>query len=58
MGTVIIICPSTGKPLSTGVAMDRAIFENPTITIADTTTHCPHCGVGHTWNKAGATLQD
>ncbi len=50
MPSLMIHCPKTGKPLSTGINMDAASFASSTLT--DNTTTCPHCGQPHTWNKA------
>jgi hypothetical protein len=59
MGQLMITCPVTGKPLSTGFAMDRKTFEDPSNEFEDNTIGpCPHCGQSHTWSKKDAFYQD
>jgi hypothetical protein len=59
MGKLMIRCPNTGKPLFTGIAIDRATFENPTNVFRNNTVGpCPHCGQMHTWSKEDAFVSD
>lgn len=55
MGNVVIDCPVTGKPVRTGIGMDRASFEGSALT--NNQVDCPHCGQVHTWSKADARLE-
>jgi len=51
-GRVMITCPTTGRPLPTGMVMSvdafvaSALSTNPVI--------CPHCAKPHTWSKSDA----
>jgi hypothetical protein len=47
MPTLYIKCPSTGKPVSTGISVPlnsdrKGLFQN--------TVQCPHCKKMHTWD--------
>ena len=54
---VMITCPNTGKPVPTGIGMNKASWA--TTTLADNTVgECPHCGQTHTWSKEDAYLED
>lgn len=55
MPRIMIKCPTTGKPVPTGMDFDRQTFENATLT--NNATGCPHCQQTHTWNKADAYLE-
>lgn len=48
-----INCPSTGKPLSTGIAVRDRDF-NRDVFKANTIGPCPHCGDSHTWDGKDA----
>ncbi len=52
MGMVMITCPTTKKPLPTGIAMDKASFNSSTLT--NNSVSCPHCGKMHVWSKKDA----
>lgn len=52
---VMIRCPETGKPLSTGLSMDAGSFESSTL--ENDSVECPHCGKTHTWSKEDAFLE-
>jgi hypothetical protein len=53
---IVIDCPSTGKPLATGLAMDPQSFASSKL--ADILTDpCPHCGQMHTWGTQDAYLE-
>ncbi len=46
MGALMITCPNTGQPISTGIEPDEYSLKQ----IADgpTRTRCPFCGLDHT----------
>jgi hypothetical protein len=54
VGALMITCPNTGKPISTGIETDEYSLNQ----IADvpTRTRCPFCGLDHTWWKREAWL--
>lgn len=56
MGMVMIKCPTTGKPVPTGIGMDKGSFEGSSLT-DNTVASCPHCGADHTWSKSDAYLE-
>jgi hypothetical protein len=56
MPEVLINCPSTGKPIDTGIALSKQLFESTTM--RENTVHCPHCQQMHTWNKEDAYLEE
>jgi hypothetical protein len=56
MGLVVIKCPSTGKEVPTGFAMDKASFASSSMSGNSFT--CPACRKQHTWNKADATVKE
>jgi hypothetical protein len=46
-GVLVVTCPTTGKDFSTGIQTDES-----SLAIAPqgmTRSHCPHCGVWHSW---------
>jgi hypothetical protein len=53
---LLITCPTTGRPISTGIETDGYSLQQ----IADVPshTHCPFCGLNHTWWKREAWLAD
>jgi endogenous inhibitor of DNA gyrase (YacG/DUF329 family) len=54
MGTVMVTCPITGKPISTGIETEAEVLDHlPTIEAA---VHCPHCGEKHFWTRDHARL--
>jgi hypothetical protein len=55
MGQVMIECVNTGKPLSTGIEMDKDSFENAGL--SENWVDCPHCGDSHNWSKSDAWLE-
>jgi hypothetical protein len=57
MRTVTIMCPQTGKQVSTGVEMDLRAFQSlpPSRHFI---SHCWLCGHEHEWSKRWATLRD
>jgi hypothetical protein len=51
---ILINCPSTGKPILTGLAANKATFVDTMIQRHQTL--CPHCGATHVWSKKDAHL--
>jgi endogenous inhibitor of DNA gyrase (YacG/DUF329 family) len=49
MPMLTIKCPNTGKPVITGISMDKQSFATATLT--DNSVSCPHCGQAHVWTK-------
>lgn len=49
-GELMILCPVTGKPLLTGMILNKASFD--VIEIDANSVKCPHCFQIHKWNKA------
>jgi hypothetical protein len=57
MGKVMIKCPSTAEPMTTGIRMSAEALE--TAEMSDNTIEpCPHCGEAHTWDKTDAWVED
>jgi hypothetical protein len=56
VGALMIMCPNTGQPISTGIETDEYSLKQ----IADvpTRTRCPLCGLDHTWWKREAWLAE
>ena len=52
MGAISITCPTTGKPVSTGMTMEPESFYRSVLT--GTSVKCPHCGITHIWSKVDA----
>ena len=52
MARIMIVCPSTGKYISAGIAMDRMSFES--CEMSGNQVGCPECGEVHTWDKKDA----
>ena len=54
MASLMIKCPHTGQPISTGIETDEYSLNQ----IADVPgrTRCPICGLDHTWWKREAWL--
>ena len=55
MPRVLISCPNSGKPVYTGVSLDRAEFDRAEI--GTQRVVCPACGETHAWQKADARLE-
>jgi hypothetical protein len=53
----MINCPNTGKPIFTGVSMDRYSFEQDNKAFSDTGASCTECGEVHPWQKQDAFLE-
>ena len=56
MAMVTIICPETGRPVSTGIETDTETFERLPNAYAE--LKCPLCGRLHRWRKSDAALVD
>jgi hypothetical protein len=54
---IMIRCPETGEPVSTGLSMEKETFEFAEFT-GETLSPCPACGQAHEWGKEDAFLQD
>ena len=51
---VMIKCPSTGKPVKTGMSMNKYSFQKALIGAHE--VRCPHCGQIHVWSKKDTHL--
>lgn len=51
MPMLMIKCPSTGKPVPTGIVWDLATIDSLKLETNAQVT-CPHCKQEHSWNKA------
>jgi hypothetical protein len=59
VGRIMIKCPVTGKPLPTGIGIDKKSWENPSNQFSNNQIGpCPHCGQMHTWSKKDAYYED
>ena len=54
MAVITILCPRTGKQVSTGIETTRDNFE--AMPMVSATMRCWVCGGEHTWSKRWATL--
>jgi hypothetical protein len=54
MGVITILCPRTGKQVSTGIEIDRLHFDRMRETRFTMT--CWLCGSEHVWSKRWATF--
>ena len=57
MGTVSVMCPQTGKQVSTGLELDRLGFTALPLT-RHFAFHCWICGREHEWTRRWATLHE
>ena len=57
MGTVTVMCPQTGKQVSTGLELDRLAFTALPLT-RHFVFHCWICGREHEWTRRWATFCD
>jgi len=56
MGNVVIVCPHSGREISTGIEMDAESFGKlPDVAVR---SRCPDCGMQHAWWTREAKLQD
>jgi len=56
MGFVMIRCPATGRPISTGIAIDRRSFDATPVFYSQ--TFCPLCRSEHQWFAKEAWVQE
>ena len=56
VGAISIRCPTTGKPVSTGMSMEPASFYRSVLT--GNSVKCPHCGTTHIWSKSEAIFDE
>ena len=56
VGALMIRCPNTGQPISTGIETDEYSLKQ--IEDVPASTRCPFCGLDHTWWKREAWLAD
>jgi hypothetical protein len=56
VGALMIMCPNTGQPISTGIETDEYSLKQ--IVDVPTRTRCPLCGLDHRWWKREAWLAD
>ncbi len=54
MATVMVKCPETGQPISTGIVTDRASFASTPVFFAH--VYCPFCRTKHEWFAKDAWL--
>jgi hypothetical protein len=54
MGAIMIRCPTTGQPVTTGIETDSYSFKQ----LPDVLSHsqCPLCGCEHSWWKHEAWI--
>jgi len=55
MNRILIKCPTTGRMIYRGFAMDPKIFEASPV--EENPVECPACGKTHTWTKRDAYLE-
>jgi hypothetical protein len=55
MRRLMIECPKTGEPVSTGVSMESDEFD--LVEIEGKEFGCPACGETHFWDKPDAFLE-
>lgn len=49
MPALMIKCPETGLPITTGISVDEKSFESSSF--SGNQVDCPYCGKMHTWSK-------
>ena len=56
MSSVMIRCPTTGKPVSTEIEIEPSVFRQ----LPEVESHmlCPACGQDHAWVKSSAWLEN
>ncbi len=54
MGVITILCPRTGRQVSTGVELDRTAFN--AMPVRQSEMRCWVCGGVHSWSKRWATF--
>jgi hypothetical protein len=56
MGLVMIRCPTTGRPIPTGLKVDRSSFSSTPVFFSR--TRCPICRVNHEWFAKDAWVRE
>jgi hypothetical protein len=56
MGELMIRCPKTGKPVTTGIHMERARFRSMSVFFSS--SFCQSCRILHEWFAASAWVCD
>lgn len=56
MAMVVIRCPATNLPVSTGLFIERTAFEPANLSEEDRRLKCPLCGELHLWTGEEAYL--
>lgn len=56
MGAIMIRCPATGRPIRTGLEMDRLKFSCTPVFFAD--AYCPLCEASHRWFARDAWVDE
>jgi len=54
MSSVMIKCPKTGRPVSTGIETEPAVFRK--LPRVASRMRCPACGEEHAWSVGSAWL--
>jgi hypothetical protein len=57
MPAVMIRCPTSGKPIDTGIALSKEAFDDPQTVMENNVTSCPHCQQMHTWSRKDVFLE-
>lgn len=57
MPALMIRCPTSGKPVDTGIALSKDAFHDPRTVMDNNETSCPHCQQIHIWGKKDAFLE-
>ena len=54
IGCVMILCPTTGRAVSTAIEVESSVFRKlPNVAAR---MHCPACGEEHVWSTDSAWL--
>lgn len=56
MGMLMIECPQTGRPIPTGIKIDRESFMRSSVFFSR--TRCPICQTDHSWFAPEAWVQE
>ena len=56
MGDLMTRCPKTGKPISTGIYIERARFRSMPVFFSR--SFCPRCRTSHEWFSGSAWVCD
>lgn len=57
MASVMITCPTTQKPVNTGIGATKEAFDDPKTVMQKNGASCPHCGQMHVWSREDAYLE-